>query len=500
MYCQLSMLRTRESFSSKDDLAKNRSLKRRNSHAGKIAEQHLNNCSSLDDSVVCSPVGKDQLAIWDHQEKGKLGRINLPRNQTTVIPILPNTTVQDVVERCCRKRSLDYKDHFIRVKQFDRWIIPQHKALLANYTCQAVELCIKEYSSFELTKTMPGEHYGFSFEIYADSQHANSRLFVLDVMVDSLAFKAGLVAGDEIIEIDSIPVSSIDQNVMDFHLKKKDSLGLLVRSLRPSKYSDSSCDVCGKRKTSTNDHSASCDVIPFDQSSASGKQNTFQRLAKICDELFSTEKQYICDLETLISDYLTPIIKCQLLENGEIQQLYSAALNIQKVQKAFLHELRSIYPEQDTLENSCSTLEDLVEVLIPYMEALRHHVPFFKVYGSYCALHNTALEIFREASLDPSFKSLLDSRNPLNEQARNLQSFMIKPMQRVLKYKLFIRQIADIYPSDLKGHNVIEETFENVDKLGSHINEMQRVYEDFYPTFEQMLSDSNESYQVRSVT
>ncbi len=66
---------------------------------------------------------------------------------------------------------------------------------------------------------------------------------------------------------------------------------------------------------------------------------------------------------------------------------------------------------------------------------------------------------------------------------------MIKPLQRILKYKLFILQIADYFPSSLEGYSVIEETFENVDRLGSHINEMQRVFEDFYPTFDQLLKE-----------
>ena len=473
-----SLLRTKDSVSAKDEIAK-RNLKRRNSHAGKVDNATV----SLDDSIVCSPAAKDQLAVWDHHEKGKLGRINLPRNQTSVIPVLPHTTVQDVLDRCCRKRSLDPKDHFIRVKQFDRWLIPQPRALLTNYTCEAIELCIKEYKTVDLSKTNPNEPYGFSFEMRADSGSGQSRLFVLDVMSRSVAENGGITQGDEIIEIDNLPVTSVDQNLIDFHLKKKDNLSLLIRSLRPSRYSSSTCDVCGKRKTSSNDHSASCDAGP-------NSKSVFQKLSKISDELFLTEKQYVEDLDSFIRDYLTPIVRSKLVNHSEIHQLYSAAVNIQKVQRNFFAELRSVYPEHSSLEATSTTLESLVESLIPCMDALRRHVGNFKIYGSYCALHNKALEIFKEASMDPEFKQLLDSSNPLNEQARNLQSFMIKPLQRILKYKLFIRQIADNYPADLEGYATIEQTFENVDKLGSHINEMQRVFEDYYPTFDQMLFDS----------
>ena len=478
-----SLLRSKDSFSAKDDFAKNRNLKRRNSHAGKV-DNHI---TSLDDSIVCSPAAKDQLAVWDHKEKGKLGRINLPRNQTTVIPVLPHTTVQDVLDRCCRKRSLDPKDHFIRVKQFERWLVPQPRSLLTNYTCESIELCIKEYKSVHLGKTAPNDPYGFSFKMHADPNQGNSRLFVLDVIPKSVAEKNGIAQGDEIIEIDSLPVSSIDQNLIDFHLKKKDSLSMLIRSLRPSRYSNSTCDVCGKPKTSTDEQSMSCGSASLDQST--NTTSTFQRLAKISDELFATEKQYVDDLETLICDYLTPIVQSNLVLHSKIQQLYSAAVNIQKVQRRFFTDLKAVYPEGSSLELTSNSLEGLADTLVPCMESLNQHVAFFKIYGSYCALHNSALEIFREASSDPEFKALMESINPLNDQSRNIQSFMIKPLQRILKYKLFIRQIADYYPSDLDGYTVIEETFENVDKLGSHINEMQRVYEDYNQTFEQLLAE-----------
>ena len=483
-----SLLRSKDSFSAKDEIAK-RNLKRRNSHAGKVD----NVIVSLDDSITCSPATKDQLAVWDHHEKGKLGRINLPRNQTSVIPILPHTTVQDVLERCCRKRSLDPKDHFIRVKQFERWVIPQPRALLTNYTCEAIELCIKEYKSIELVKNIPTEPYGFSFEMRADPTNGHSRLFVLDVMSRSVAESGGITQGDEIIEIDSIPVTSVDQTLIDFHLKKKGVLSLLIRSMRPSRYSSSNCEVCGKRKTSSNDHSTSCD------SGTNSNSSAFQKLSKISDELFLTEKQYVQDLQALICDYLTPIVKSKLVNHSEVHQLFSAAVNIQKVQRQFFAELRSVYPEHSSLEATSSNLESLAESLVPCMESLRKHVGNFKIYGSYCALHNKALEIFKEATNDLEFKQLLDSSNPHNEQARNLQSFMIKPLQRILKYKLFIRQIADNYPSDLEGYSTIEQTFENVDKLGSHINEMQRVFEDYYPTFDQMLIEQGASNMVQSL-
>ena len=145
-------------------------------------------------------------------------------------------------------------------------MLPKTKSLLTNYTCESIELCIKEYKSVHLGKTAPNDPYGFSFEMHADPNQGNSRLFVLDVIPKSVAEKNGIAQGDEIIEIDSLPVSSIDQNLIDFHLKKKNSLSMLIRSLRPSRYSNSTCDVCGKPKTSTDEQSMSCGSASLGQS------------------------------------------------------------------------------------------------------------------------------------------------------------------------------------------------------------------------------------------
>ena len=123
----------------------------------------------------------------------------------------------------------------------------------------------------------------------------------------------------------------------------------------------------------------------------------------------------------------------------------------------------------------------------------------------------------------PEFRDMLDQKNPEQEHSRSLESFLIKPIQRVLKYPLILREIKTIVgggsstPSasttsasgtSVAGSDQSECTnvamaaeFEGLssalramENVAEHINDMKRIHEQYGPVFEQLISEQETKY------
>lgn len=56
------------------------------------------------------------------------------------------------------------------------------------------------------------------------------------------------------------------------------------------------------------------------------------------------------------------------------------------------------------------------------------------------------------AKTDNAFKAFLDARNPTKQHASTLESYLIKPVQRVLKYPLLLRELVSLTDHDSEEH------------------------------------------------
>lgn len=56
------------------------------------------------------------------------------------------------------------------------------------------------------------------------------------------------------------------------------------------------------------------------------------------------------------------------------------------------------------------------------------------------------------AKTDPNFKAFLDERNPKQQHSSTLESYLIKPIQRVLKYPLLLKELYSLTDPDSEEH------------------------------------------------
>lgn len=56
------------------------------------------------------------------------------------------------------------------------------------------------------------------------------------------------------------------------------------------------------------------------------------------------------------------------------------------------------------------------------------------------------------AKTDPEFKAFLAKRNPRQQHSSTLESYLIKPIQRVLKYPLLLRELYGLTDPESEEH------------------------------------------------
>lgn len=93
------------------------------------------------------------------------------------------------------------------------------------------------------------------------------------------------------------------------------------------------------------------------------------------------------------------------------------------------------------------------------------------------------------------FKEFVDKCNPSQQHSSSFQSYLIKPVQRVLKYSLFLEQLLD-FPEKIQSKETfrIQKAVKMMNKISRYINSMQELAEEFGQTFEYFRRNSNESF------
>jgi T-lymphoma invasion and metastasis-inducing protein 1 len=64
----------------------------------------------------------------------------------------------------------------------------------------------------------------------------------------------------------------------------------------------------------------------------------------------------------------------------------------------------------------------------------------------------TACVLSLPAKTDTAFKAFLDAQNPRQQHSSTLESYLIKPIQRVLKYPLLLRELFALTDAESEEH------------------------------------------------
>ncbi|ESO93240.1 hypothetical protein LOTGIDRAFT_232689 [Lottia gigantea] len=182
-----------------------------------------------------------------------------------------------------------------------------------------------------------------------------------------------------------------------------------------------------------------------------------QRMRKVIMELIETERAYVKDLSCLNERYLEPLREETFLTTNEINQLFGNIQEIVVFQQQFLQSLE----EAIDLENEFFTTDDTKvfrRVLFSLGGSFLYYANHFKVYSSFCASHSRSQKLLNPES-NKALKEFLKARNPKQQHSATLESYLIKPIQRILKYPLLLQQLVNMSQPETDEHHHLSDYY-----------------------------------------
>ncbi|XP_058053607.1 protein still life, isoform SIF type 1 [Anopheles bellator] len=217
-----------------------------------------------------------------------------------------------------------------------------------------------------------------------------------------------------------------------------------------------------------------------------------EKLRKVILELVETEKSYVKHLNNLLEYYLEPLKRETFLSNAEITALFGNIQEIVTFQRQFLNNLEEaldLEPDFHQLEHP----SQFKNVLFAIGSAFLYYVNHFKLYSSFCASHSKAQKVLHPNEGNQALQEFLAARNPKQQHSSTLESFLIKPIQRILKYPLLLQQLRNLTDPNAAEHLHLVEALKGMEKVAEHINEMQRIHEEYGAIFDHLFRQHQKS-------
>ncbi|KAM5334727.1 rho guanine nucleotide exchange factor TIAM1 isoform 5-T7 [Glossophaga mutica] len=224
------------------------------------------------------------------------------------------------------------------------------------------------------------------------------------------------------------------------------------------------------------------------QPAATRQLTDADKLRKVIGELLETERTYVKDLNCLMERYLRPLQKETFLTQDELDVLFGNLTEMVDFQVEFLRTLEDgvrLVPDLEKLEK----VDQFKKVLFSLGGSFLYYADRFKLYSAFCASHTEVPKVLVKARTDVAFKAFLDAQNPKQQHSATLESYLIKPIQRVLKYPLLLRELFSLTDADSEEHYHLDVAIKTMNKVASHINEMQKIHEEFGAVFDQLIAE-----------
>ncbi|XP_061100127.1 pleckstrin homology domain-containing family G member 3-like [Conger conger] len=185
-------------------------------------------------------------------------------------------------------------------------------------------------------------------------------------------------------------------------------------------------------------------------------------LDRVIMEILETERMYVRDLRSIVEDYLAHII-----DTGN--------LPIQPEQVcALFGNIEDIYEFNSELLQSLD-LCDNDPVAIARCFVLKSE--YFEIYTQYCTNYPNSVAALTDCMRNKTLAKFFRDRQASLKRSLPLGSYLLKPVQRILKYHLLLQEIAKHFDPEEEGYEVVEEAIYTMTGVAWYINDMKRKHE-----------------------
>ncbi|KFQ44972.1 Pleckstrin homology domain-containing family G member 1, partial [Nestor notabilis] len=101
----------------------------------------------------------------------------------------------------------------------------------------------------------------------------------------------------------------------------------------------------------------------------------------------------------------------------------------------------------------------------------------FHVYTQYCTNYPRSVAVLTECMRNKALAKFFRERQEALQHSLPLGSYLLKPVQRILKYHLLLHEIENHLDKDTEGYDVVLDAIDTMQRVAWHINDMKRKHE-----------------------
>ncbi|XP_066467631.1 pleckstrin homology domain-containing family G member 3 isoform X2 [Tiliqua scincoides] len=185
-------------------------------------------------------------------------------------------------------------------------------------------------------------------------------------------------------------------------------------------------------------------------------------LERVVLEIVESERMYVRDLRSIVENYLGKIIDTQelLLRPEQVSALFGNIEDIYELNSELLQDLDSCH-------------NDPVAVARCFVDRSQD----FDIYTQYCNNYPNSVAALTECMRNKQLAKFFRERQEQIRHSLPLGSYLLKPVQRILKYHLLLQEIAKHFDLEEDGYEVVEEAIDTMTCVAWYINDMKRKHE-----------------------
>ncbi|XP_051154937.1 uncharacterized protein LOC127277673 isoform X2 [Leptopilina boulardi] len=190
---------------------------------------------------------------------------------------------------------------------------------------------------------------------------------------------------------------------------------------------------------------------------------------RVLVEIVDTEAIYVEHLRQVIQGYLIfwRDDPASLVHHLQLNDLFSNIEDIFKFNSQFLTEIENCGLDPICVANT-----------------FIKHNSGFKVYTEYCTNYPRTVSVLTKLMSQEELASAFKERQAALDHALPLGAYLLKPVQRILKYHLLLKNLSKEYgagyydkENQTEGSKAIEGALEAMNGIADHINAMQKKHE-----------------------
>uniref|UniRef100_A0A8C7ARY8 Pleckstrin homology and RhoGEF domain containing G1 n=1 Tax=Neovison vison TaxID=452646 RepID=A0A8C7ARY8_NEOVI len=183
---------------------------------------------------------------------------------------------------------------------------------------------------------------------------------------------------------------------------------------------------------------------------------------RVVQEILETEKTYVQDLKSIVEDYLDCIRDQTKLPLGTEER------------SALFGNIQDIYHFNSEL---LQDLENCENDPVAIAECFVSKSEEFHIYTQYCTNYPRSVAVLTECMRNKMVAKFFRERQETLKHSLPLGSYLLKPVQRILKYHLLLHEIENHLDKDTEGYDVVLDAIDTMQRVAWHINDMKRKHE-----------------------